>query len=463
MGERKRVVITYGTYDLLHYGHVALLERAKKLGDYLIVGVTSDAFDKERGKLNVHQSLPERLRAVEELGLADKVIVEEYKGQKIADIVKYGVDVFTVGSDWEGKFDYLRKYCDVVYLDRTQGVSSTELRAERSAKLRLGCIGLNYLAHRLAKDSKSVGGIDVTCGFDEDDELAAVFCRSHGLELCETRDELFQSCDAVYIAQSIDKHKELILSALGKGRHVLCESPLFLSPEDADEAFRLAENKGVVLMEGVKTKYYPAFSHLKLMLESGIVGEVKDIDASFSQVIPDLDVTNKYQGSFYDMASYILLPVLEFVGTDFSDARLIASYRGDFCAWTKCELLYPTASATVRAGRGMKTEGDMTITGEDGYVYVPAPWWKTEYFEVRSEDLRDTRKYYYECCGEGMRYELHEFVRRIGSGEDCLASQLEEVERVRAVSRLVERFSSNDVVRLSTGRFCFGGGEAVKE
>ena len=100
-------VITYGTFDLLHNGHIRLLQRAKALGDYLIVGVTSDDFDKTRGKINIQQSLIERMEAVKALGIADMVIVEEYEGQKIDDILKYEVDIFTVGSDWVGKFDYL--------------------------------------------------------------------------------------------------------------------------------------------------------------------------------------------------------------------------------------------------------------------------------------------------------------------------------------------------------------------
>ena len=118
-------VITYGTYDLLHEGHIRLLKREKDLGDYLIVGITSDDFDKTRGKINVQQPLMERLEAVRETGLADKIIVEEYIGQKIDDIKRYDVDIFTVGSDWEGQFDYLKEYFDVVYLPRTEGVSSS--------------------------------------------------------------------------------------------------------------------------------------------------------------------------------------------------------------------------------------------------------------------------------------------------------------------------------------------------
>ena len=139
---KMKKVITYGTYDLFHYGHQRLLERARALGDYLSVGVTADGFDRARGKINVQQSLMERMEAVKATGLADEVIVEEYEGQKIDDILRYGVDVFAIGSDWKGYFDYLKEYCEVVYLERTAGVSSSDLRAENSG-LRLGLVGGN--------------------------------------------------------------------------------------------------------------------------------------------------------------------------------------------------------------------------------------------------------------------------------------------------------------------------------
>ena len=133
-------VITYGTYDLLHYGHIRLLERAKALGDYLIVGVTAEGFDMARGKINVQQSLMERMEAVKATGIANEVIVEEYEGQKIDDIIRYDVEIFAIGSDWKGKFDYLNEYCKVVYLERTAGVSSTDLRSHDNA-IKIGIVG----------------------------------------------------------------------------------------------------------------------------------------------------------------------------------------------------------------------------------------------------------------------------------------------------------------------------------
>ncbi|MCB0891758.1 MAG: adenylyltransferase/cytidyltransferase family protein, partial [Propionibacteriaceae bacterium] len=141
-------VITYGTFDLFHEGHRRLLERAKALGDHLIVGVTTDNYDDSRGKLNVAQTLMERIRNVVDSGLADEVIIEEYEGQKVQDIQQHDIDVFAIGSDWLGKFDYLNDYCHVVYLDRTKGVSSTQLRNESAGVLRIGIAGAGRIAAR---------------------------------------------------------------------------------------------------------------------------------------------------------------------------------------------------------------------------------------------------------------------------------------------------------------------------
>ena len=104
-------VITYGTFDLFHEGHYRLLQRAKALGDYLIVGVTTENYDQTRGKLNVVDSLMTRIENVKKTGFADEVIIEESIGQKVSDVKKYKVDIFTVGSDWIGHFDYMAEYC----------------------------------------------------------------------------------------------------------------------------------------------------------------------------------------------------------------------------------------------------------------------------------------------------------------------------------------------------------------
>ena len=169
-------VITYGTYDLFHEGHYNLLKNAKALGDYLIVGVTSDYFDKSRGKFNVRDSLMTRIDNVRATGFADEIVVEEYFGQKIDDIKRFNVDIFTVGSDWEGYFDYLNEYCKVVYLPRTQGISSTQIR--NSENVRLGIIGNEVILDRFLDEAKFVSGIDIIGGYTETDAVDTIY-KSH--------------------------------------------------------------------------------------------------------------------------------------------------------------------------------------------------------------------------------------------------------------------------------------------
>lgn len=126
-----RKVITYGTFDLLHYGHINLLQRAKALGDYLIVAVSSDEFNRQKGKV-CYFSYEERKRMVEALRCVDLVIPEESWDQKISDVKEFRVDTFVMGDDWKGKFDFLKDYCEVVYLPRTPEISTTKIKQDMS-------------------------------------------------------------------------------------------------------------------------------------------------------------------------------------------------------------------------------------------------------------------------------------------------------------------------------------------
>ncbi|MCX8158638.1 MAG: glycerol-3-phosphate cytidylyltransferase [Candidatus Diapherotrites archaeon] len=127
MKDNKKIVITYGTFDLFHIGHLNLLRRAKDLGDFLIVGVATDEFNFVKGKKSF---IPyeQRVEIVKAIKYVDMVIPKTCWEQKIPDIIKYSVDVFAIGDDWKGKYDYLREYCEVVYLPRTEGVSTYQLK-----------------------------------------------------------------------------------------------------------------------------------------------------------------------------------------------------------------------------------------------------------------------------------------------------------------------------------------------
>ena len=409
-------VITYGTYDLLHYGHIRLLERAKALGDYLIVGVTADDFDKTRGKINVQQSLMERVEAVRATGIADEIIIEEYEGQKIDDIRRYNVDIFTVGSDWKGKFDYLNEYCKVVYLDRTQGVSSSEIRAEKR-KVKFGLVGETSVISKFANECEAVNGI----------ELAGVCTRNQTLfddiknfsgVITENYDSLLEKVDAVYLFSEPSVHYEQIKKAIEQGKHVLCETPVALTLQQSRELHELAQNRGCILMDSIKTAYATAYSRLLLLAKSGKIGKVVSVDVTATSLrdIKDIqsDKIDATWNSICEWGSIAMLPVFQLLGTDYKKKFIASKFsnpKKSFDIFSKIDFIYDDAVASIRVGKGVKSEGELIISGTEGYIYVPAPWWKTDYFEIRYENPADNKRYFYQLDGEGIRYEIAAFVK----------------------------------------------------
>ncbi len=129
-------VITYGTFDLLHYGHINLLKRAKQLGDYLIVGLSTDEFNLNCKDKRCYFSYSERKKLLEAIKYVDLVIPEYDWEQKVSDVQEYRVDTFVIGADWEGKFDFLREHCEVVYLRRTPEISTTKIKNDLNIKRR---------------------------------------------------------------------------------------------------------------------------------------------------------------------------------------------------------------------------------------------------------------------------------------------------------------------------------------
>lgn len=408
-------VITYGTYDLLHQGHINLLRRAKELGDYLIVGVTNDNFDRERGKLNVCNNVLERVEAVKATGLADQIVIEDYFGQKIDDIQKYDVDIFAIGSDWEGKFDYLNEYCQVVYLPRTEGISSTMLREEKQTTIRVGIVGCGNIAKRFVPEAGFVNGVEIAGAYDCEATVAESFVQDNNLHnQYVSYEALLADVDAVYIATPHLSHYELTKLALQAKKHVLCEIPLVLEQEQAKELYALAESQDVILMEANKTAHCPAFNHLMVMIKSGAIGEVVDIEASLSRLLPDktrreFDATQA-GGSMYESCVYPLLPIFKLLGTDYKNLNIYSRMENGVDIYTKGVLRYPTAVCSFKLGLGVKTEGNLVISGTKGYAYVEAPWWKTDYFELRYEDQNQNKKFFYKWDGDGLRYEIQEWM-----------------------------------------------------
>ena len=411
-------VITYGTYDLFHEGHRRLLERARDLGDYLIVGVTTEAYDESRGKLNVRQSLMERVKNVLDSGLADEVIIEEYDGQKINDIQKHNIDIFAIGSDWLGKFDYLSDYCEVVYLERTKGVSSTQLRNEDSGTMRFGIVGAGRISHRFVMESLFVSGVEVTSVYSRSAERREAFAEQHELDsVANSYQELLDQVDAVYVATPHESHFEYAREAILAKKHVLCEKPLTLTLAETQTLFDLADEHGVVLMEAIKTAFAPGFARLIAVARSGSIGQIRAVDATFTKLEKptgrEFDPTLG-GGSISELASYPLLAIAKLLGTDNTSSRCTSFVNEDGVDYfSRIELGFEHAIATATVGLGVKSEGDLVVSGTRGYIYVPAPWWKTEYFEVRFEDPSLHKRQYVKFDGDGLRYEIVEFCNLI--------------------------------------------------
>lgn len=421
-------VITYGTYDLLHYGHIRLLERAKALGDYLIVGVTSDDYDKTRGKINNQQSLMERVAAVKATGLADEIIVEEYEGQKIDDIKRYGVDIFTVGSDWTGKFDYLNEYCKVIYLPRTEGISSSDLRAEKR-KLFIGVQGEERLCKKLIREMQYVNGVEY--------------------KAC---DESFDGVDAVYISSHPERHYRDIKKALNAGKHVICESPIALSVAQCSELMELADEKSLILTDGIKTAYSTAYSRLLVVAKSGRIGDIVSVDSVCTSLEdgagePNADLTAK-QNSICAWGPTAMLPIFQLLGTEYKSNTIVTKMLDEklsFDRFTKIDFVYDNAVASAKVAKAAKAEGELIISGTKGYIYVPAPWWKTDYFEVRFENPGEHKRYFYQLDGEGIRYEIVAFAKMIENRK----KDLYITDNVsKGISKVIEQFYKKDCIIL---------------
>jgi glycerol-3-phosphate cytidylyltransferase len=420
--KNKKTIITYGTYDMLHVGHMNLLKRAKALGDYLIVGVTDENYDRSRGKLNVVESTKKRVKAIESLDFVDKVIVETHKNQKAEDMVKYDVDIFAIGDDWVGAFDYLNKYTHVEYLARTEGISSTKLRKENFDTIKLGLVGLGRDTQAFIDESEFVSNLKVNRIYSDDFLNVKAFTKDNSIIKYghDNYDEFLDTAiQAVYIDTALEAHYTLIKKALEAGKHVLCENPIALSKSQLKELFSLAKRENKILLSAVKTAFLPAFNQLLKELNKGVIGDIKEVRATRTSLYKEKKYSDKFicQGATNILSSYPSLLVNKVLGkskniTFFDQVEdgydinnlIVTEHKGGTLGISNVAI-------------GMKSEGDAVISGTKGYIYIPAPWWLTKKFEVRFEDTHKTLSYNYEFEGCGLRYMIAEFSSLIQRGK----------------------------------------------
>ena len=274
-------------------------------------------------------------------------------------------------------------------------------------------MGESPVVLKFAKECEYVNGLEISCMYSTKNV-------SDTIPMASSYSEMLDWVDAVYVASEPTKHYQDIKAALNKGNHVLCETPIALNSVEKEELHELAKKNGCILMDSIKTAYSTAYSRLLLLIKGGKIGKVVSVDATATS-LRDIDSTDKENvwNSINAWGPTVLLPVFQVLGTDYKEKKIVSKIIDDersFDSFTKIDFVYDNAVATVKVGKGVKSEGELIISGTKGYIYVPAPWWKTDYFEIRYENPADNKRYFYQLDGEGIRYELVAFLKAIGKG-----------------------------------------------
>ncbi|MCK4743220.1 MAG: Gfo/Idh/MocA family oxidoreductase [Sulfuriflexus sp.] len=410
---------------MFHKGHLRLLERAKALGDYLIVGVTDENYDRSRGKLNVIESTRKRVETIKALDFVDKVIIEKHKKQKAQDMVKYEVDIFAIGDDWLGIFDYLNEVTHVEYLPRTKGISSTSLREDNFDLIKLGIVGLGRDTEAFIDEATHVPSLKINRIYSHDlPALKKFTCQSKSIRYGHDNydDFLDTSIIAVYIDTALEKHYPLIKKALMAKKHVLCENPLALHKSELKELLSLAKKEKVLLLSALNTAFLPAFNQLLTELNKGIIGDVKEVRATRTSLYKEKDYPDTFmaQGATNILSSYPSLLVNKVLGKS-KDITFFDQGVEGTVGYDVSNLIISKheggAIGISNVATGIKSEGDAVISGTKGYIYIPSPWWVTKKFHVRFEDEHKSQTFNYEFDGCGLRYMIAEFASLIQRGK----------------------------------------------
>ncbi len=407
---------------MFHEGHLRLLERAKALGDYLIVGVTDENYDRSRGKLNVIESTQKRMQTIEDLDFVDKVILETHKKQKAEDMVKYDVDIFAIGDDWVGTFDYLNEYTHVEYLPRTKGISSTLLREDNFDRIELGVVGLGPDTKAFIEEAQHVPNLKLNRLYSPELDAVKQFAKKSEFISFghDNYDEFLDSgIAAVYIDTALEQHYTLIKKALEANKHVLCENPLALHKGELKELLSMAKQRKLLLLSALRTAFLPAFNQLLSELERGIIGEVKEVRATRTTLYKEKDYPDTFmaQGATNILSSYPSLLVNKVLGP----SKDITFFDQGTEGYDVSNLIISKheggAVGISNVATGIKSEGDAVISGTKGYVYIPSPWWITRKYHVRFEDEKRSQTFSYEFDGCGLRYMIAEFMSLIQRGD----------------------------------------------
>ena len=325
----------------------------------------------------------------------------------------------------------------------------TKVKEAECTMVNVGIIGTGRIASRFLEESRYVSGINVSAIYNPHLESVLWFAKNNNIDidgpmiLTDDSEAFFDAVDAVYIAAPHEMHTEYIRIALDKGKHVLCEKPMGLNKSDIKGILAIANDNNLVCMEAIKTAYCAGFQRILDIVKSGTIGKVRDVEAAFSKIgaAAGREMWGASGGSFTELASYCLLPVMKLLGTDVKDVHTysVESPLGTD-SYTKMMMTYDDGVATIKTGLGVKTEGELIVAGDDGYIRVPSPWWLTKRIEVHHENPNQVEVYEEEFAGGGLRYEIEAFVKCINN--PGVVKKITDEESIW-LSGMMEQFLAN--------------------
>ena len=432
MKDGKKVVITYGTFDLFHRGHYNILKRAKEYGDYLIVGVTGESYDIGRGKLSVHDSIAERINNVMDTGLVDQIIIEEYLGQKIRDIIKYDVDVFVIGDDWKGKFDHIANYCELVYLPRTKDISSTQLRNEQDVRYDIGMITDREDDNQLTREASMVSGFSLAGVFAEDADLRQRVSDRFGIPgVYEDAQSLVAASDIVFVQTDIPDRYRFIKTALEGGKHVISDIPFSLDPEKHRELMELAEEKKLILISNMKFFCTQVFAQLLWHIHGGLIGDIIRMECSISKKDTSIDYM------FHELAAMAISPIVKFMGAGYNDFKKDLVKENGHLEFAALMLNYPKGQAVINVGNRIRVENKIEIIGTLGTIKLDGDWWRGNNFTFTSIDGSEPKQYSVNYGGNGFRLLIRDILGLIRNGDHIY--KLFTNEELLTVTEILEK------------------------
>ena len=315
----------------------------------------------------------------------------------------------------------------------------------------MGLVGESVVLEKYFNESTYVNGVEVTCICSEDKNVLESY-QDKNVIVTHKYSELINDVDAVYIASHPSKHYEQVKKALRSEKHVICESPIALKTRECKQLFSVAKENGVILMDSIKTAYSTAYNRLLLLLKGGKIGRIISVDATCTS-LREINTDNivRFQQMWNSMCSWgptAMLPIFQILGThpeQVNISSLFVDAKKNFDLFTKADFTYSNAVASFKVGKGVKSEGELVVSGTKGYLYVPAPWWKTDYFELRYENQEENKRYFYQLDGEGIRYEIVAFLKSIEMGKSN--TYIDETTSEAIVS-VIEMFENKKIFSL---------------